>query len=116
MESPKLLIIFMAALAVLIVICFVLIARNFSIVVQRKIRTSPENKLWEIWMSGYSATGNYAQATCLGTFPGRTFKDAVWHYKQSLPQDERVLVDLDRMTCWGCKLYDNEANARKSFG
>lgn len=68
---------------------------------------------WEIWMEGYSATGEHATASCVGTrVPARTFREAcikTYGYDNNL-------FDPERLTFWGCRLFDNEADAREGFG
>lgn len=71
--------------------------------------------MYEIWSEGYIATGEHGTATFHGRFEGETFKDAVvnWTKKYS---DAQQYVSLENMTYWGCRLFDNESDARKSFG
>lgn len=70
---------------------------------------------YEVWMEGYLATGMEGipqGATLVGEVEADSFKDAcdlfygndTFHYN---PQ---------RLTYWGCKLFDNEQDARKNFG
>lgn len=74
-------------------------------------------KQWPLWVEGYVATGESADATFLGSFEGETFQDAIQAYKDSLTDDySRKCVDVERQTFWGCRFFDNEADARKSFG
>lgn len=74
-------------------------------------------KKFEVWAEGYVATGNYSQAIFLGEYKGDTFRDAVINYKNSVTDDNtRRCIDVDGMTFGGCRFFDNEKEARKSFG
>jgi len=45
------------------------------------------------------------------------FKDAVIAFKNTLTDPYSIsCIDLNRMTFWGCRFFDNEQDARKSFG
>jgi hypothetical protein len=68
-----------------------------------------------IWCEGYAATGEHATANCLGTFEGANFAEACdkWANRSCTNPD---LYDPDRLTYWGCQLFDNEAEARRSYG
>lgn len=74
---------------------------------------------YEIWREGYRITGNTDTAQLLGVVksPNKlSWIDAVkqyelnnccqfdWSYGDGIPRT------------WGCRLFDNEADARKSFG
>lgn len=74
-------------------------------------------KLWSLWTEGYVVTGNNNGATFHGSWEGETFEDAVRNFQNSI-EDERSrdLVDLERMSWWGCRFFDNERDARLSFG
>lgn len=71
---------------------------------------------YEIWMEGYLATGMEGipqRAQRMAVARGETFQDACdWYFrcKGDNYYDSRTL------TYWGCKLFDNEADARRSFG
>lgn len=69
---------------------------------------------YQIWMEGCLITGMEGS-------PSRAFLDAEIeansfveacrkHYKNDSSFDEK------RMTYWGCRLFDNEKDARRSFG
>lgn len=74
-------------------------------------------KEFEVWTEGYAATGETGTATFHGKFKGKTFKDAVksWANKLINPYDIRC-VNLDNMSFWCCRFFDNEKDARKSHG
>lgn len=85
---------------------------------------------YDIWCTGYRATGEYSPATLIGKSHGFSFEDAVRNF--TYPKDvvrrydghvihekgSKLKLDhyKDRLSIWGCTLYDNEADARKPFG
>ncbi len=72
---------------------------------------------FEVWTEGYRTTDEHSKAMNHGTFGGKTFKDAVRAFRDSLTdQESRDCIDLERMTFWGCSFFDNEVEARKGFG
>jgi len=70
---------------------------------------------YDIWSEGYRVTGNSAGAELVATSSGYSFRDAVDAYAKKYPAFARY-YDRERMTYWGCRLFDNEEDARKSFG
>lgn len=74
----------------------------------------------EIWVEGYLATGMDGvpdSAKLLGTMEATTFSEAC--DKLCSPaewQDQHGNYDPKRGTVWGCRLFSNEANARRAFG
>lgn len=72
-------------------------------------------KKYSIWSEGYVVTGNSSGAIYHGESEGNSFKEAV----ENLCKKEKgfsAYVNLEKLTYWGCKLYDNESDARKTFG
>lgn len=68
----------------------------------------------DIWAEGFNIQGNAGKATKLATVELSSlasFRDACKLSLSHLPHYERRTN-----TFWGCKLFDNEADARKSFG
>lgn len=96
--------------------------------------------VFEIWEEGYRATGEHGTATRLGGFEAKDFDEAVAAYVKlaratAFPDIDRYYARGRRwVTCpvsddhplgrkevtvhsiWGCRLFDNEADARKSNG
>ena len=71
-------------------------------------------KKYQVWSEGYRVTGNSGPAIFHGDFSGETFRDAVSTFKDSLTDDySKSCVDLDQMTFWGCKFFDNLSDASK---
>lgn len=77
-------------------------------------------KNYEIWAEGYTATdfnGNSVteKALCLGLKEGISFKDACVNF--FLENTERAkYFDKDSFLYYGCKLFDNEIEARQKVG
>lgn len=68
-------------------------------------------KCYSIWMEGFNITGSIARASFVGTFEANSFKEAC----QKAFKDKSY-YDSESNTYYGCHLYDNESDARKSFG
>ncbi len=74
-------------------------------------------KTFEIWEEGYVVSGNSGTARFLGKYEGETFIDAVRNWANENPDEKQYLTIEDgKADSWGCRLFDNEADARKSFG
>lgn len=71
-------------------------------------------KEWEIWSEGFEIQGNIATADLLGKENAETWDDAVKKYMDKHPG--KITADSRGYTDWGCRLFDNETDARKSFG
>jgi hypothetical protein len=75
--------------------------------------------LFNIWMEGYQCNGDRSDASFLGTYEGKTFNEACDNWAKSNPnrlEDYKPGTDSKRPSYWACGMYDNEADARKSFG
>lgn len=103
--------------------------------VERKINFidhHPQLAEYEVWMSGYAATGESSGATLLGKAYARNFamacdivmcNDHLKHiaeycnpnYKEYCPP-RTWDYDTNRLSVWACPLYWSEKFARKSFG
>ena len=74
--------------------------------------TVTSDKYWDIWSEGYTATGQYACAHRMRIgVEAPTFQEAC---DKAFQHDKDY--NSERLTHWGCKLYDNPADARLSFG
>ena len=86
-----------------------------------KYKEENNMKLFEIWMEGFAVTGHHGVAQKLGEAYGTTFEDAIKNYMDKNP-DSGIQSDYKNYHAsggyhiWGCKLYDNEKDARESFG
>lgn len=72
----------------------------------------------EIWSEGFAVTGQSAPAELLGIEEADNFDQAVEQYMEKHPKriDVREHNGKKIYTDWGCLLFDNESDARKSFG
>lgn len=72
---------------------------------------NPNRPIFDIWSEGFIATGDRGYAFKHGSVRADTFKDAcILHFGNN------ELFNVDKMTYRGCELFDNEADARRSFG
>ncbi len=73
---------------------------------------------FEVWQEGYSATGYSAAAQRIGEVDADSFPDAVrlavkeW----ATPGSLSMYFNANDLTFWGCRHFDNEADARRTFG
>lgn len=82
---------------------------------------------YTVWVEGYAATCEHGTAHCLGTTEADNFIEAakkLWR-KKYLPAyegdphiaDDYFSINKKGIPCiWGCRCFDNEVDARKSFG
>jgi hypothetical protein len=68
-------------------------------------------KFYSIWSEGYAATGQSNGAIHMGSGYANSFKELCLN----IFKDNRYYDPKDN-TYWGCRLFDNEEQARKSFG
>lgn len=88
---------------------------------------------WEIWMEGYAATGESDTARLVAKIRARSFKEAcdihffadyleqikksqIENPTKKLTYMDTIFYDRDMLRYWACRLFDNETDARKSFG
>ena len=101
---------------------------KFTIDDFEKLNQKMEQEI-EIWMEGYAVTGNEAPARMIGKGVGFTFDEAVRDYMSRTPDHgvrENVLAQYENeeayqnrrsnWNIWACNLFDNQADASKSFG
>jgi hypothetical protein len=91
------------------------ISENPMLLVNAIESEAQEEKLYDIWAEGYADNGGCAGAIRLGSAQGKTFKDACKTFAEE-EETFRQYFEEEQMTYWGCRLFDNEADARKSFG
>ena len=85
----------------------------------------------EIWMEGYRATGESGAAQKIGEYQAESFDEAVEKYlidhpdtgsgprrytKNQFTTEEHYINRRAEWNIWGCALFNNETDARKSFG
>ncbi len=73
-------------------------------------------KIWEVWLEGYRATGEYGEATLHGKFEAETFLEACEKWVNTLPEKEREYFHKERLSFWACRFFDNETDARRFCG
>lgn len=71
----------------------------------------PQRREFEVWSEGYAATGEHGAASLQGVVSASSFKEAC-----DLLFKGNNLYDPKTMRLWGCKLFDNQSDAIKSFG
>lgn len=80
---------------------------------------------YEVWSEGYRATGQSATAFKLinpkgdGTWEAETFSDACILAMKSSGysyQDIDKFYNPVKNSFWGCRFFDNEKDAKRSFG
>ncbi len=68
-------------------------------------------QVFEIWCEGHRATGESSEAHMMASVEAGSFREACdKHF------GDNSLYDSERGTYWGCRLHDNEADARRAFG
>lgn len=86
-------------------------------------------KEFEIWVEGYSATGEHGNAQMIGKGFGDSFDEAVKDYmnknsghgiqenrRNRYIDDESYQNRRSNWNIWACNLFDNEIDSRKTFG
>lgn len=72
-------------------------------------------KIYDIWSEGYSVTGNCSPANFFGSIQANSFQEACDKLFLS-DDDHKRYYDPHELNYGGCKLFDNETDARHSFG
>lgn len=74
--------------------------------------------IYEIWIEGYKIMGQCGTAKLLGSYSSTSFYEAV----EKMLEHELELKKYHHKSkngthsIWACQLFDNELDARKSFG
>jgi hypothetical protein len=74
----------------------------------------PNLQHFEIWSEGYG-DGTGEGATYHGSAPGKDFRAACARFAELVPAFSRHF-DCAQLTFWGCRLFDNAEDARRSYG
>ena len=70
-----------------------------------------------LWSEGFESTGQTGGAMFHGVFTAVDLRDAVKQFRETITDDRsKKCVDVDRLTFWGCRFFDNEVDARRNFG
>lgn len=73
-------------------------------------------KVYDIWAEGYRCTSwQSSGATLVGQACAETFQEACDKYA-TYDEDFKQLYDPERLTYWGCDLFDNQRDAQRNFG
>lgn len=72
-------------------------------------------KEYEVWQEGYQATVDRGTAEYLGKYVGTDFRAAVYNALKAKKWD-MSFFDPIKLRYWGCRFFDNEADARKGYG
>lgn len=75
--------------------------------------------IYNIWSEGYLCTGmegRPAPANLHGTQEANNFQEACDLFFSKKENDSENSYNKENLTFWGCSLYDNENEARRSFG
>lgn len=73
-------------------------------------------KFYNVWVEGYCATGGSSPAMYIGGAYGASFSDAVHVVMGQNHPTEKVDSDRGKLSWWGCRFFDNEIDAKASFG
>lgn len=75
-------------------------------------------KEYDIWVEGSITSGGDATSARIlaSKIRAKTFKEACLIISKTSLVRSRGYFDLDRLTFWGCQLYDNEEDARRFLG
>ena len=72
-------------------------------------------RLITIWMEGYAVTGGKDTAQIIASRVAESFEDAI--AQERAKGNLNIKIDEQGTpSIWGCRLFDNETDARKSFG
>ena len=90
----------------------------FTSFVDERLQNDWIGDVFEVWSEGYVITGGEGKAMFHGWIRGKTFEKAMGRYKRVYHGDveERGEEGNKYFVTWGCRYFDNEADARQSFG
>ena len=88
-------------------------------VAERRVGSSPTKRttlethmqLYQVWQEGYCITGGSSPATYCGSAMAESFQAACDKVLK-----HNTLYNPKSRSVWGCRLFDNEGDARRSFG
>ena len=71
---------------------------------------------YEVWREGYRATGEEGYASFIGSVYADSFKEACDILCAN--RDDKIYgrYDSEKLMVWACRLFDNEEDAKRSFG
>ena len=71
-------------------------------------------KKYQVWMEGFHVMEGHATAEFLGEYEAETFLEACQKAADDHPGYGGY--SPERNCIWGCRLFDNETDARRDFG
>lgn len=94
---------------------------NRSVDVSPSGDDSDGGRVWHVWVEGYSATGEHGTASFVGKKWARSFDRAceLLHKENGGDRTQGQFLhatETSPPTMWGCRMYDNERDARVSYG
>ena len=69
----------------------------------------------DVWAQGYRTNGDSGSAHFWGSVEAEDLAGAC-KILASVDNQFKKNFEPERMTWWGCRLFDNETDARKTFG
>ena len=77
--------------------------------------------MYQVWIEGYAATGESGKAMFMGVYEANSFAEAAeiaCHEFFSDFQESlfRAGTDTTPPAYWGCRIFDNPADAMEAFG
>lgn len=74
--------------------------------------------MFNLWMEGYIAQGTSSKARFLGSFDADSFENACDKWADTIDGNEKQYYKRNGNVAsfWGCRIYDKEQDAKKSFG
>lgn len=74
-------------------------------------------KTYAIWIEGYRATGEHGTAyKAASGIEASSFEEAVKKFARTKEAEDCGNFNEKHLTFWGCRTFDNENDARKSYG
>lgn len=81
-----------------------------------KEEPNTEPRTIQVWMEGYHVQGNKGTAQFIGSVEATSMPEAVQKLIDNGTIKDPKYVNYSRTAYWGCRYFDNEADARKSCG
>ena len=73
-------------------------------------------KTFEVWAEGYRATGDTGHHRLMGRAEAETFLEACDIVFSEGDSYFQGCYDNERLTHWGCRLFDNASEAAEAYG
>ena len=75
-----------------------------------------QTQAFEIWSEGFKLEDDSGTAHVIGKVTASTFLEACQVFVNKTGDNHHYRVANGVPVYWGCRLFDNEADARRSFG